>query len=127
MRRLPSADNWRGRVGVNWRDWRDEDKSRAAQQQAPSIDRVLASVVRSKGFVWLAEDPGSAYVWAHAGTHVELTRHGPWETTRESSGSKGSRKQGLVFIGVGLAGEAASVLEAELTSCLSIEGAPPPQ
>jgi hypothetical protein len=38
----------------------------------------LSSVVRSKGFVWLATHHNAAVYWSHAGTHFELKNVGTW-------------------------------------------------
>jgi G3E family GTPase len=129
LKLLPSA-----RQAMNWEDWRNDRHASAGGDGAGSsvvtLARVLSSCVRSKGFVWLEEDPDAAYLWSHAGTHSELSRHGPWQTTAATAtettelDEAALRRQGLVFIGVGLEGEAVQLLEKELRACLAPGAAP---
>jgi len=39
---------------------------------------VLHSIIRSKGFVWLASHAQSALYWSHAGAHFSLNPLGLW-------------------------------------------------
>jgi hypothetical protein len=38
----------------------------------------FSSLLRSKGFVWLASQPGSCFQWAYAGCHFSLKEHCQW-------------------------------------------------
>ncbi|MEM7348232.1 MAG: GTP-binding protein [Chloroflexota bacterium] len=89
------------------------------------IDRP--SLLRSKGFFWLASRPDEAGFWSQAGQVVSIESGGPWtnnhETKRYTSETLlaeweegvGDARQELVFIGVEL-DEAG--LRAELDHCL---------
>ena len=96
----------------------------------------FATVLRSKGFVWVAPEGSVAYYWSHAGRHVELSELGRWwaAVPREDwpeahhasilddfdkEGEDGDRRQEIVFIGAGL-DEAA--IAAALDACLLADG-----
>jgi len=96
----------------------------------------FATVLRSKGFVWVAPEGSVAYYWSHAGRHVELSELGRWwaAVPREDwpeahhasilddfdkEGEEGDRRQELVFIGAGL--DEAAITEA-LDACLLADG-----
>ena len=96
----------------------------------------FATVLRSKGFVWVAPEGSVAYYWSHAGRHVELSELGRWwaAVPREDwpeahhasilddfdkAGEDGDRRQEIVFIGAGL--DEAAIAEA-LDACLLNDG-----
>jgi len=96
----------------------------------------FATVLRSKGFVWVAPEGSVAYYWSHAGRHVELSELGRWwaAVPREdwpeahhasilddfdTEGEDGDRRQEIVFIGAGL--DEAAIAEA-LDACLLADG-----
>ena len=79
----------------------------------------FATVLRSKGFVWVAPEGSVAYYWSHAGRHVELSELGRWwaAVPREdwpeahhasiledfdTASEGGDRRQEIVFIGTKL-------------------------
>ncbi|MBL9161606.1 MAG: GTP-binding protein [Planctomycetaceae bacterium] len=95
-------------------------------------DGILASVVRSKGFMWLASRHDYAYVWSQAGVCVQLNLTGQWwaatpkeewpgdaetiaEVTREFVEPFGDRRQEIVFIGLDMD---RVVIESLLEECL---------
>ena len=43
--------------------------------------RALATIVRSKGFLWLATSHDAAYYWSHAGNHFAAELQGRWWAT----------------------------------------------
>eukprot|EP01025_Chloroclados_australasicus_P024191 TRINITY_DN2434_c0_g1_i4.p1 TRINITY_DN2434_c0_g1~~TRINITY_DN2434_c0_g1_i4.p1 ORF type:complete len:492 (-),score=62.23 TRINITY_DN2434_c0_g1_i4:389-1762(-) len=48
------------------------------QQQQQNGDSPIKAVLRSKGFIWLANSADTAYYWSHAGTHFEIRNEGEW-------------------------------------------------
>lgn len=50
-----------------------------------AVARALASLVRSKGFLWLAASHDGAYYWSHAGSHFEAQLLGRWSTHTAST------------------------------------------
>jgi G3E family GTPase len=103
---------------------------------------VMRSIIRSKGFVWVANQHLSAQYWSHAGHHFELHPLGLWwAATRlqewPAGGNKdhadvqaivndfasqadpawkyGDRRQELVFIGMGMKEDK---IEALMDQCL---------
>jgi len=94
---------------------------------------TLHSVVRSKGFVWVANHPENALYWSHAGAHFALDILGMWwsGTAREkwpeggqdssgevqkilgdfdATGAWGDRRQEIVLIGIGMDDQAITKL-----------------
>lgn len=49
-----------------------------AEPGASARTRLWAGVLRSKGFVWLADSPLAAHYWSHARVHGELGELGQW-------------------------------------------------
>jgi len=99
---------------------------------------ILHSIVRSKGFVWIANHPNSAFHWSQAGAHLALHPLGMWWAATalevwpdggDNSSSEvskvldefdlqtrwGDRRQELVFIGIGMV---QSDIEALFDACL---------
>ena len=99
---------------------------------------ILHTIVRSKGFVWIANHPNSAFHWSQAGAHLALHPLGMWwaatslegwpdsgKSTSEEVGKIlaefdletrwGDRRQELVFIGIGML---QNEIEELLDSCL---------
>ena len=85
-----------------------------------SLRTAMRGLLRSKGFVWLASSPSSAFYWSHAGSHYETQVIGRWWATVDESllpdwqrdsiltdfeGEDGDRRQEIVFIGTGLQDE----------------------
>ena len=94
--------------------------------------RALATIVRSKGFLWLASSHDAAYYWSHAGNHFAAELMGRWWATlpedrypedmrasilSDFDGADGDRRQEIVFIGVGAVAQQAAITEA-LDACL---------
>jgi len=94
--------------------------------------RALATIVRSKGFLWLASSHDAAYYWSHAGNHFAAELMGRWWATlpedrypedmrasilSDFDGQDGDRRQEIVFIGVGAVAQQAAITEA-LDACL---------
>lgn len=99
-------------------------------------DGILAGVLRSKGFLWIASRHDVAYAWSQAGVSVQLNPMGLWwaaaapedwpegtpenadllaDIHREFSGRFGDRRQELVFIGIDMDRPA---IESLLEECL---------
>jgi len=93
---------------------------------------MLADIVRSKGFLWLASSHDAAYYWSHAGAFFTAELLGRWWATlpeeywpedqraailSDFDGDHGDRRQEIVFIGVGAQAQRAAITEA-LDACL---------
>ncbi|MEN1679671.1 MAG: zinc metallochaperone GTPase ZigA [Planctomycetota bacterium] len=97
---------------------------------------ILAGVIRSKGFLWIASRHDFAYAWSQAGVSVQLNPAGLWwsaapeeewpEDTPENAGlladiqsefdgPYGDRRQEIVFIGIEMD---RPVIESMLEDCL---------
>ena len=100
--------------------------------------QTLHTIVRSKGFVWIANHPNSAFHWSQAGAHLALNPLGMWwaATVKEhwpdagdlssvevakvmeefdAHSRWGDRRQELVFIGIRML---RSEIEALFAACL---------
>ena len=119
----------------------DEDnKTRARLLGADDVLTVAKrSLLRSKGFIWMATSGAAAYFMSHAGQYLELMVLGRWwaDIKRDdwppgaeseimvdfdSTGRHGDRRQELVFIGqFGTGGNSKKALEDALDSCLLTE------
>ena len=99
-------------------------------------DGILAGVIRSKGFLWIASRHDYAYTWSQAGVSVQLNPAGFWwaaapqeewpedlpenadllaDIRREFGGPFGDRRQEIVFIGIDMD---RPVIESMLEDCL---------
>lgn len=95
-------------------------------------DGILAGVLRSKGFVWLASRHDFAYLWSQAGVCIQVDPAGYWwsalpesewpadpefvaTTKAEFDGHYGDRRQEIVFIGLDMDRQA---IERALGECL---------
>lgn len=97
---------------------------------------ILAGVIRSKGFLWIASRHDYAYAWSQAGVSVQINPAGLWwaaapeeewpedvpenadlleDIRREFDGPFGDRRQEIVFIGIDMD---RSVIESLLEECL---------
>jgi hypothetical protein len=100
------------------------------------VEFARRSILRSKGFVWMAVSKSAAYFMSHAGQYLELAVLGRWwadikkedwpagakedEVTADYDGAHGDRRQELVFIGQfgKNSGATRIAIEAVLDSCL---------
>ena len=99
-------------------------------------DGILAGVIRSKGFLWIASRHDYAYEWSQAGVSVQLNPAGLWwaaapdeewptdspenaellaDIRREFEEPYGDRRQEIVFIGIDMD---RPVIESLLEGCL---------
>ncbi|AWM36613.1 Putative metal chaperone YciC [Gemmata obscuriglobus] len=104
--------------------------------------RLLAGLLRSKGFCWIVTRPQWAALWSQAGRVMELSPQGVWwadvprdqwptdpaeraEVLADFEGEFGDRRQELVFIGARL-NEAAirAALDAALMTDAEMQGGP---
>ena len=44
----------------------------------PAGDSPIRTVLRSKGFMWIANGHATAFFWSHAGQHFEIKDEGEW-------------------------------------------------
>jgi G3E family GTPase len=95
-------------------------------------DGILAGVMRSKGYCWIATHHDEAFRWSQAGVSIKMDQDGPWMCTIDESewpedeatrdwirGTMekpwGDRRQELVFIGSEME---EVVLRSRLEECL---------
>ncbi|KPC65927.1 GTP-binding protein, partial [Streptomyces chattanoogensis] len=64
----------RGVVSVLWRSRRPVHPERLAD----SLPKIMSGVVRGRGHLWVATQPGSVVSWRSAGHHLELREAGDW-------------------------------------------------
>ena len=96
----------------------------------------MSGLLRSKGFMWLASSPSSAFYWSHAGSHFETQLVGRWWATVDEAvipdwqrdaimadfqGDDGDRRQEIVFIGTGLGGAADDAAENRATIIAALD------
>eukprot|EP00029_Vermamoeba_vermiformis_P002133 TRINITY_DN1251_c0_g1_i2.p1 TRINITY_DN1251_c0_g1~~TRINITY_DN1251_c0_g1_i2.p1 ORF type:complete len:355 (+),score=42.61 TRINITY_DN1251_c0_g1_i2:748-1812(+) len=81
----------------------------------------LANVVRSKGFVWLANSSKHQWIWSHAGSVFRFEKGGPWHHHHDHGHKHNEhceqvdKKQCLVLIGVTMDH---ALVRKELQQCL---------
>ena len=97
----------------------DDRAAETVYEETDSARKAMARVVRSKGFMWVANTASGACFWSHAGSHFEAQLVGRWWATvpeeqfpqwqaasigEDFEGPHGDRRQEIVFIGVGIEG-----------------------
>ena len=55
-----------------------KDEASTAKSTIKTAGAAIKSVIRSKGFCWLATYHAAALYWSHAGSHFELKNVGSW-------------------------------------------------
>jgi hypothetical protein len=124
VKQLPTTITVGGGAAAEASDGGSEAGSSALATAGAAAADVFRSVVRSKGFVWLATFHTAALYWDHSGGHFSLINIGQWWAATdggleghadEFEGEFGDRRQELVFVGAGLDG---SAIEAQLDACL---------
>jgi G3E family GTPase len=141
IKRLPVEVDMDGHVVADWeipamflgRGAGSANKSPKKDEEDGS--RIMHSVLRSKGFVWLANAPQTMHYWSHAGHFFALEALGPWwgatdarewphtldEVQRilddwyHDDMTTGDRRQEIVFIGVDMDQDA---IEEVMDRCL---------
>jgi len=104
----------------------------AAVEGNAELQKALGSLVRSKGFMWLANSHEAAYYWSHAGRFFQAPILGRWWATLDQQywppdqidsiqadfqGDDGDRRQEIVFIGVDAVANKQPI-ESALDACL---------
>jgi G3E family GTPase len=100
----------------------------SAKLQEALKNGKLEHVVRSKGFVWLANSPKHQWIWSHAGTVFRFEKGGTWHHEHEHNHKhhghedceRVDKKQLLVMIGVNMNH---TVVKRVLEQCLCEEEA----
>ncbi|KAG2489398.1 hypothetical protein HYH03_012039 [Edaphochlamys debaryana] len=124
-----------GRGGVAKDNLAAYEAARAEVMRA--MKRDLGYVMRSKGFLWLATQPGAMVGWGQAGVVLQMAREGPWfaaipedewpedpkirdkiRADFDPDSDVGDRRQEIVFIGQGLKPDA---IRQRLESCLATD------
>ena len=103
------------------------------------VVEAVSGIMRSKGFLWLANSDSVAYYWSHAGQFAEVSIMGRWwasvprdrwpegfedtilEDFEAEDSPTGDRRQELVVIGTGWDGGGMTMLDALETALLTDE------
>lgn len=118
--------------------WMPVTHNKAIGDTAPETGpSPIQAVLRSKGYMWIANGHNTAFYWSHAGQHFEIRDEGEWWaavpneywptaqgqrgiilTDYDGEGDWGDRRQEIVFIGAGMDKEA---IEQQLDGALLSE------
>jgi len=118
--------------------WMPVTHNKAIGDTAPETGpSPIQAVLRSKGYMWIANGHNTAFYWSHAGQHFEIRDEGEWWAAvpneywptaqgqrdiiladYDGDGDWGDRRQEIVFIGAGMDKEA---IEQQLDGALLSE------
>ncbi|RMZ52016.1 hypothetical protein APUTEX25_001210, partial [Auxenochlorella protothecoides] len=132
----PGRDCWLKDLVLKWMPV-SHNKTLEQGQEPELGDSPIKTVLRSKGFMWVANSHTTAFYWSHAGQYFEIRDEGEWWSAVaddmwpearpqrdviladfDAEGEWGDRRQEIVFIGASM-DEAA--ITAQLDSALLTE------